>query len=303
MATYRQLPEVFRRLHPRFKTPWLALVLFAGVAPIAILLPGDVNFVGTLYAFGATFSFTVAHASIVRLRMKPAREEETLGRARPNLRLRGVEWPLFAIVGGTATAISFVVILLQNEATRWTGIGWIALGLVGYVVYRRRWVKASPRETVKAPAAFGPALALQYRRLLVPVLAGRASDEALDIAAGLSAERGAQIAAVTVLEIPLDQPLSTSLPAEEAIANTELDEARAVGDSYGVSVIPRLLRGRSAGAAIVEEAERRGTEIIVIGARRQDRSQGKRAVFGSTVDYVLKNAPCRVMVTATEVGA
>jgi basic amino acid/polyamine antiporter, APA family len=303
MATYRQLPEVFRRLHPRFKTPWLALVLFAGVAPIAILLPGDVNFVGTLYSFGATFSFTVAHASIVRLRMKPAREEEMLGRAWPNLRFRGVDWPLFAIVGGTATAISFVVILLQNAATRWTGIGWIVVGIACYVVYRRRWVKESPRETVKAPAAFGPALALQYRRLLVPVLAGRASDEALDIAAGLSAERGAQIAAVTVLEIPLDQPLSTSVPAEEAIANAELDEARAIGDSYGVSVIPRLLRGRSAGAAIVEEAERRGTEIIVIGAPRRDRSQGKRAVFGSTVDYVLKNAPCRVMVTATEVGA
>ncbi|MBA3475257.1 MAG: APC family permease, partial [Actinobacteria bacterium] len=110
MATYRQLPEVFRRLHPRFKTPWLALVLFAGVAPIGILLPGDVNFVGTLYAFGATFSFTVAHASIIRLRMLPASEEEHLGRARPNIRIRGVVWPIFAVFGGLATAASFVVI-------------------------------------------------------------------------------------------------------------------------------------------------------------------------------------------------
>ena len=303
MATYRQLPEVFRRLHPRFKTPWLALVLFAGLAPIAILLPGDVNFVGTLYSFGATFSFTVAHASIVRLRMLPAREEETLSRAWPNLRIRGIEWPLFAIVGGMATAISFVVILIQNEATRWTGIGWIATGLVAYVVYRRRWVHASPRETIKAPAAFGPALALEYRRLLVPIVPGRPSDEALDIAAGLSAERGAQIAAVSVLEIPLDQPLSAEQPQEEADANRELDEARAVGDSYGVSVIPRLVRGRNAGAAIVEEAERRGTEIIVIGAPRRDRPHGSRTVFGGTVDHVLKNAPCRVMITATEADA
>ena len=60
MATYRQLPEVFRRLHPRFKTPWLSLVLFAGIAPILVILPGDANFVGTLYSFGATLSFTVA---------------------------------------------------------------------------------------------------------------------------------------------------------------------------------------------------------------------------------------------------
>ena len=298
MATYRQLPEVFRRLHPRFKTPWLALVLFAGIAPIAILLPGDVEFVGTLYAFGATFSFTVAHAAIVRLRMLPASEAERMGRARPSLRVRGVDWPLFAIVGGIATAISFTVILVQNETTRWTGIGWILVGLAGYMLYRRYVIGASPRTTVKAPPAFGPALALEYRRLLVPVLPGRASDDALDVAASLAAERGAQIAAVTVLEIPLELSLDTELPVEERYANRELDEARAIGASYGISVIPRLLRGRSAGAAIVEEAARRGSEIIVIGAPRKDVGRRKRAVFGDTVDYVLKNAPCRVMVTA-----
>ena len=69
MASYRQLPEALRRLHPRFKTPWLSLVLFAGIAPILVILPGDVNFVGTLYSLGATLSFTVAHVSLVRLRM------------------------------------------------------------------------------------------------------------------------------------------------------------------------------------------------------------------------------------------
>ena len=63
MASYRQLPEALRRLHPRFKTPWLSLVLFAGIAPILVILPGDVNFVGTLYSLGATLSFTIAHAS------------------------------------------------------------------------------------------------------------------------------------------------------------------------------------------------------------------------------------------------
>ena len=299
MATYRQLPEVFRRLHPRFKTPWLALVVFAGIAPIAILLPGDVNFVGTLYAFGATFSFTVAHASIIRLRMLPAGEDERIGRARPSLSIRGVDWPLFAIVGGLATAVSFVVILIQNEATRWTGLGWIVLGLIGYAIYRRVVLREPVRATVRAPIAFGPALALEYRRLLVPILPGQASDEALDVAASLAAERGAQIAAITVLEVPLDQPLDVSLDAEEVLANRELDEARAIGDSYGVTVIPRLVRERSAGEAIVAEAARRGTELIVIGALRKEVGRRKRAVFGATVDYVLKNAPCRVMVTAS----
>ena len=84
MATYRQMPEVFRRLHPRLKTPYIALVLFAGIAPIVILLPGDVKFVGTLYSLGATLSFTVAHAAMVRLRMRP--DPAVTYRARPEPR-------------------------------------------------------------------------------------------------------------------------------------------------------------------------------------------------------------------------
>ena len=302
MATYRQIPEVFRRLHPRFKTPWLSILIFAGILPIAVILPGDVRFVGTLYSLGATLSFTVAHASIIRMRMRPG-PEELRYRARPNLRIRGIDWPLFAIFGGIATGISFSVILVQNATTRWVGLGWIVGGLLFYTVYRRRVVHEPLRATVKAPPAYGPALALEYRRLLVPVVPGRGSDDALDIAASMAAERGARIAAVTVLEIPLDLPLSAELPEEEALANRELDEARAIGDTYGISVIPRLVRGRNAGAEIVREAERRGTEIIIIGAPRRVVGRRKRAVFGRTVDYVLKNAPCRVMVTAIDEAA
>ena len=52
------------------------------------------------------------------------------------------------------------------------------------------------------------------------------------------------------------------------------------------------------GVRPVREAERRSSEIIVIGAPRKDLGRRKRAVFGSTVDYVIKNAPCRVLVTA-----
>src|SRR5207244_12500543 len=68
MSTYRQLPEVFRRLHPKFKTPWLSLVVFAGLASIIFILPGNVDFIGRMYAFGAMLSFPIAHASVIQLR-------------------------------------------------------------------------------------------------------------------------------------------------------------------------------------------------------------------------------------------
>jgi len=299
MASYRQLPEIFRRLHPRFKTPWLSLLIFAGIAPVVIILPGKTTFLGTLYSFGATLSFTVAHASVIMLRAR-RRDEDVLFRARPNLRLRGVEWPLFAILGGLGTGVSWLVIVVQNAPTRWTGLGWILVGLVFYTIYRRRFVRERLTTTVKAPPAFGPALALEYRRVLVPVVPGQASDDALAVACGLASERSSRITAVTVLEVPLHLPLTADLPFEEEQANAELDEAAAIGETYGVKVVPRLLRGRSAGREIVAEAERLGVEIVVIGSPRRDR---RRLDLGHTVDYVLKNARCRVMLAAKKSAA
>src|SRR6185437_5110310 len=100
MSTYRQLPEVFRRLHPKLKTPWLALIVFAGIGPTLFLLAGQVDFLGNMYAFGAMLSFTIAHAAVIALRVKGGGNEELEWRARPNFRFRGVDWPLFAILGG-----------------------------------------------------------------------------------------------------------------------------------------------------------------------------------------------------------
>ena len=300
MATYRQLPEVFRRLHPRFKTPWLSIVLFAGVVPIALTLPGDVNFIGTLYSLGATLSFTVAHASLVRMRVVDRDLVETPYRARPNVRIGSVSWPVFAIVGGVATGISFLVLVVQNPLTRWVGLGWMAVGLVGYTIYRRRFVRAPMRAIEKAPPALGPALALEYRNLLVPVTPGQPSDAAMDVACRLASERRARIIALNVLEVPLDHALTDRFPDLEYAGNAELDEAAAIGDSYGVRVLTRLERAHSAGPAIVAEANARNAEVIVLGSPRRHLTAAQSAVFGKTVDYVLKHADCRVLVTAAE---
>jgi basic amino acid/polyamine antiporter, APA family len=296
MASYRQLPEIFRRLHPRFKTPWLALVFFAGVVSIATLLPGQTTFLGTMYSFGAMLSFTIAHAAVIGLRYRFP-EEELVYRARPNLRLGGVDWPLFALFGGLATATAWLVVVVQEEATRWAGLGWLAAGFVIYALYRRS-VRASLSQTVRAPVVvLGPALAVEYRTIVVPVVRSAESEEALVAAARLAAERGSQIAIVHVLEVPLEQPLDAPLPERERAADEVLDEAQALVESYGVRAVTRLVRARTAGPAIVEEAERRNAELVVLGAPRVRLRGGKR-VFGKTVDYVLRNSPSRVLLAA-----
>jgi len=145
---------------------------------------------------------------------------------------------------------------------------------------------------------------VEYRTILVPIAAGYPSDEAMDVACRLAAERRATIVAMTVIEVPLELPLDAYLPAAVTSANEQLDEARAIGESYGVNVITRLVRARNAGRAVVDEAARRHAEIIVMGGPRRIRLQaGRRAIFGDTVDFVLKHAPCRVMVAAGRAAA
>jgi APA family basic amino acid/polyamine antiporter len=293
MASYRQLPEVFRRLHPKFKTPWLSLVVFAGLISIAVLLPGETIFLGDMYAFGAMLSFTIAHVSVIALRMH--KDEAEAFRIRPSVRVRGVDWPLFAIFGGLGTAIAWIVVVVQKPGPRWAGLGWLVVGLIGYVYYRRVVLRASLTETLRAPVIIGPGAALEYRNILVPVKPGRESEEAIDFAARLAAERRASIVALAVMVLPLELPLDTDATKEAQRADEALDAANAIGDLYGVQVTERVVRARSAGRAIVDEATRRNSEIIVMGAPRSEQRGG---VFSETVDFVLKQAPCRVMVAA-----
>ncbi len=208
MAGYRQLPAAFRKLHPKFKTPWLALIVFAGFVSILVLLPGKTTFLSTMYSFGAMLSFTVAHAAVIQLRRKRPGEELAF-KARPNFTWRGVDWPLFAIIGGLGTLLSWLDVVVQYPSTRYAGLGWLALGFAVYVLYRRR-LGISLTETVRAPVVIGPAMALEYRTILVPIAPGYASDEAMDIACRLATERRATIVALTVVEVPLELPARRS---------------------------------------------------------------------------------------------
>jgi APA family basic amino acid/polyamine antiporter len=296
MSSYRQLPEVFRRLHPRFKTPWLSLVFFAGLISILTLLPGKVNFLSNMYAFGAMLSFTIAHVSLIALRLK-SRPEDAPFRARPNLWIRGRDIPLFAVLGGLGTALAWLSVVIQTSSARYAGIGWLVLGFAAYTLYRRRVVHQPLRLTTHAPISIGPSLALEYRRILVPMGRDRESEEAVDLACRLAADRGATITALTVIEIPMELPLSADMPDLLEDAYDLLDEAKAIGDSYGVNVQTRLIRARSFGRAIVDEAVRRNSEIIVVGADRRNIG-GRKAIFSDVVDFTLKHAPCRVMVAA-----
>jgi nucleotide-binding universal stress UspA family protein len=187
----------------------------------------------------------------------------------------------------------------QDAPTRYAGLAWLAVGFVFYPLYRRH-LGLPLRATVRAPIVMGPAAALEYRTILVPLAPGQVTWEALDVSCRLATERRARVVAVAVLEVPMDLPLDAAQPEAEDAANDLLDEARRIGESYGVEVIGRLVRDRRAGRAIVREAVQRQAEIVVMGSPRR---RARATVFGQTTDYVLKHAPTRVMVVAPRAAA
>src|SRR5262249_51574184 len=118
-----------------------------------------------------------------------------------------------------------------------------------------------PREAQPGPRGRRRA-AVAYQRILVPLVDTADSQRALAVACQLGAERGASVSAVSVIEVPVELPIDAHMTEEEAHAKHVLRDAAAIGDRYGVKVAPRILRGRSAGEAIVAEAQRARSEII-----------------------------------------
>jgi APA family basic amino acid/polyamine antiporter len=141
LGTYRLIPAPLSRVHPRFKTPYISIILF-GIIAILIILPGlfaaDVfQNMGALYAFGSLLAFMFAHASILSLRIrKPeAGRPFKLGW---NLRIRGRELPVSALFGLAATLTIWGIILATQPYSRWVGIIWMVIGAIVYYFYRRK---------------------------------------------------------------------------------------------------------------------------------------------------------------------
>ena len=99
MGIHRQVPDRLRQLHPQLPHAVAGDPdLLAAIACIA-MIPGQAEFLGNMYAFGAMLSFTIAHAAVVRLRIKlPDQERPYRDRAR--CASPAATLPLFALVGG-----------------------------------------------------------------------------------------------------------------------------------------------------------------------------------------------------------
>jgi APA family basic amino acid/polyamine antiporter len=293
MGQHRQLPEGVRALHPRFRTPYVAIIVFGLVACLT-LLPGQEEFLGTIYAFGAMLSFTIAHVSVIALRLQQPDAERPY-RGPGILRWRGRELPLFAMLGGLGTFLAWLAVTALNLETLIAGVIWMAIGLATYVLYRRH-LGLSLTETHKIVLP-QPVVEreIEYESVLVAFEDGHYSPEAISTAVRLAARRRRGIHVLVTITVPPNAPIDAEIPEQEGRAASLIDSARVHGGRRVTGHWEKVRPGQ-AGRRIVEEAKEIRARAIVtsLPPRRTGAS-----LFGRTLETVLAERPCRVIIDSS----
>jgi basic amino acid/polyamine antiporter, APA family len=298
LGEHGQLPRSFGRLSRRAHvSPYAvvaAAVISSGFVIVTPFLHHDVAALASLFSFGVLIAFTAAQIAVVRLRVIEP------GLTRPyrvpfSVRLFGAEVPVPSIVGATLTFAIWLVALATHPAARYGGPVWLALGIVVFVLVRVNRGEGL-MERVEAPGEHPVAPAVTFRRILVPMKLGIIGEEMLATAIRLAKEHGADVQAVHVIRVPLELPLDAPLHDEDERAEASLAEARLLGADNEVTVETATVRSRSIGHAIVARALEVEADLIVLGSAPRWRRQSR--FFSPTVDYVLRKAPCEVIIVA-----
>jgi APA family basic amino acid/polyamine antiporter len=290
MGLHRQVPDRLRRLHPRFRTPWIGIIVFGLIACVT-LIPGQAIFLGNLYAFGAMLSFTIAHVSVVRLRTRePDHPRPYTGPG--TLKVAGREVPLFAVFGGLGTALAFVTVTALHVEVALAGLGWLALGVLVYVLYRRG--QGLDLVTTTKVAIAGPVTEreVEYESVLVAFDERAYLPDAVGTATRLAAKRRRGIHVLVTITVPASSPINSPLPEQEIAAQGVIEQARLDGGSRVTGHYEKVRAGQ-AGRVIVERAKEMRARAIVMPLPRR-RAAG--TLFGKTLEVVLSERPCRVVI-------
>lgn len=317
LAINRQIPSWVGKLDRRYRTPFRAIVLSALVA-LGLALAGSTEVLAGIYAFGATLAITIGHLSILRLRRRmpdahrPFRAPLNLGRGRG-------AFSVSAALGALLSGLALISVIVLHDAARWVGLSWLLVGVVGYMIYRLGFERISltGRVTVEAEDLARRRQGIEFHRILVPIFGTPLDDDIVATAGRMAAEAdrdtrepGAELLIFQASEVPLARAIEDPLPeAEERAGAAAALRASEVASEYGgAEVTVERRKVRRQGTGIVAAARRLNADVIVMGAEPPSPVRGGARLggvgeyrpeeIGPATAYVLKRAPCRVILTA-----
>jgi APA family basic amino acid/polyamine antiporter len=150
LASNELFPEVFSRLHPRYRTPFIAIIVF-GIVAALLIVPGQIDLMAAVYSLAATFAFATAHIAVMRLRFvephlrRPFRMPLNIPFGRSSI-------PVLSVIGALGIGAVFTQLFFQNiQSSTFIFVAWLATGVATFVIYRK-----TMRRSVWQPPAMPP---------------------------------------------------------------------------------------------------------------------------------------------------
>jgi len=304
MGQHDQLPPVFGRTSRRVLHP-PAAILGVGLLSVGFIVVGalyhgqEVITLASLYSFGILIAFMLTQAAVVWLRIT----EPDLPRPflmKGNVWIRGRLIPITSVIGTVLAFGAWVIALGTHPGARVVGPLWMVAGLAVYVVVR---VRARLPIIERVDEALPPpedVTDVAYSTIVVPLeRLDPVSEETMAASCRLAVDSGAVVVGVSAIYVPVREPIDTPMPEREREVEEVQELARSLASEYGVEYRSVVSRTRSPGRLVVDAAVEYGAQLIMVGSpykRRLARSLHEE-FFGQTVDFILRKAPCRVIVT------
>jgi basic amino acid/polyamine antiporter, APA family len=297
MGEYYQLPRFFHRLHPKFRTPYVALAFFAVLASVVVALSrARLSYLADLYNFGAQIAFFFTQMSLIMLRIKKPHMIRPF-KVPFNITIKGRQIPIPAVVGALASFGVWLLVVITKPEGRYVGIAWIGLGLLMYWLYRRQQ-NISPMaqvviEKIKIPE-FHP---LAIKHILLP-LRNSTQTETVQVACELAKTYKGKITALHVIEVPFSLPLDTSMAHRVDMAGTVLKTAEAIALDEGVELEMMLVRARGISDAIIDVLKHNGYDLLLLESTK-DPEKGGRSGMGAILTDLVQKSTCRTWICNT----
>jgi APA family basic amino acid/polyamine antiporter len=310
LGRHTQLPSVFARQSRRTLVPAAGIIGVGAVSASFLVVAAffqqeEALTLASLYSFGILLAFMLTQASIVWLRIVEPDMPRPF-KMRGNVWIGGRLIPITSIVGGVLSFLAWVVALGTHPGARVVGPLWMIGGLLVYATVRVRAGLPLVERVEEAEAPPADIVELSHGAIVVPLeRLDPVAEEMMATACRLAAEADATVVGVSAIVIPVREPLDAPRPDREREVEAVQQMATSLAAEYDVLYVGVVDHTRSPGRLVVDAAIRHKAALIVVGSpekRRLARS-AQEQFFGSTVDFILRKAPCRVIVTHFPPGA
>jgi APA family basic amino acid/polyamine antiporter len=202
------------------------------------------------------------------------------------------------VVGGLGTAAAFFVTVFLHPAVAAVGVGWLVLGVIVYLLYRRAQgldLTSTHKVAIPQPVVDHEA---EYDSVLVPLADGHYDESVIATAAKLAARRRRGIHVIALVTVPSALKIDAPMPEAEAAAASLIEQARVQGGARVSGHVERVRSGQAGRRIIEEAADMRAAAIVMPLPRRI----GGASLFGKTLETVLAERPCRVIIESQPDG-